>query len=73
MPGGVTPGAFAAGPAAARARPPDHVIGVDFGQRQDYTACAVLERSWGRDDGHPGREVAHFAVRYLRRWPLHTS
>jgi hypothetical protein len=46
--------------------PTDHVIGLDLGQAQDYTALAVLERS-----AAPGEPPA-YAVRHLRRFPLGT-
>ena len=51
-------------------RAPDHILGLDFGQMQDYTALAVLERAW---ENRAGRPLAHYSVRFLRRWPLHTA
>jgi len=50
----------------AGARPPDHIVGLDLGRAQDYTALVVVERSW------EGGE-ARYAARHLRRWPLGTS
>ena len=71
----VEPGVFVPEQTLAASRPaarePDHVLGLDLGQAADYTALAVLERSWRRDPA--GRSVSHFAVRHLRRWPLGTS
>jgi len=51
---------------------PDHILGLDLGMQQDYTALAVLERVW-RLDREKNRHFGHFAVRHLQRWPLGTS
>ena len=50
----------------AGALPPDHIVGLDLGRAQDYTALVVVERSWEGDE-------AHYAARHLRRWQLGTS
>jgi hypothetical protein len=42
-----------------------HIIGLDLGQSQDYSAAAVIERT--------GRTPAYYEVRWLQRWPLKTS
>src|SRR5262245_13775385 len=57
----------------ATARPPSYFAGLDLGQAQDYSALAVLERTLRPDPARAGRELAHYAVRELRRWPLGTS
>jgi hypothetical protein len=53
-------------------QPRRHVLGLDLGQSQDYSALAVLEdvdaffegpRAWSR----------FYAVRHLKRWPLKTK
>ena len=45
----------------------DHVIGLDLGQAQDYTALAVIERP------EPVRgELPDYALRHLQRFPLGT-
>jgi len=54
-------------------KPPGYFAGLDLGQAQDYSALAVLERTLRPDQARPGRELAHYAVRELRRWPLGTS
>jgi hypothetical protein len=46
---------------------PRHIIGLDLGQAQDFTALAVLEQSY---DGKAGRR---YDCRHLQRWPLGTS
>ena len=53
-------------------REPDHILGLDLGQSQDYTALAVLERCWVSDTARQ-QSVSRLAVRHLRRWPLGTS
>lgn len=52
-------------------RRPDHIVGLDLGQAQDFTALAVLERTW-RLDPAKGRHLGHYAVRHLHRWPVGT-
>src|SRR5262249_36527244 len=46
--------------------------GLDLGLAQEFTALAVLERTLPPDPGRPGREVSHYAVRHLERFPLGT-
>jgi hypothetical protein len=53
--------------------PADYYTGLDLGQQQDFTALAVLERSFGPDAEHPQREVSRYAVRHLERLPLGTA
>src|SRR5262245_12677106 len=50
-------------------------LGLDLGQAADFTALAALERSWrpAPAPGDPGKRVTHYALRYLRRWPLKTA
>ncbi len=48
--------------------PPDYVLGLDLGQQADFSALAVLERSWP-----VGAQRPHFACRHLQRWPLGTA
>jgi hypothetical protein len=54
-----------------------YFIGVDLGQRQDYTAVSVVERSGeelGRDRVTWGMRTARrFDLRYLERLPLGTE
>jgi hypothetical protein len=53
--------------------PADYFIGLDLGQARDHSALAVVERvAEPRPDGG-GRPLSRYAVRHLRRWPLHTS
>ncbi len=42
-------------------------VGLDLGQRNDYTAIAQLERSIGKDPQMPGRGVPVFTVTTLDR------
>jgi hypothetical protein len=53
--------------------PVDYLIGLDLGQVRDHSALAVLERVRKPHPNGGGRLVGHYAVRHLRRWPLHTS
>jgi len=71
--------------------PPDFLIGVDLGQRQDFTAVAVIERrqrpvanapapgppsfieELGLAPRPTGPTEAHYAVRWLERYPLGES
>jgi hypothetical protein len=46
---------------------PWHVIGLDLGQAQDFTALALLEAQTG-----PGGRT-YYAVRHLERWQLGTK
>jgi hypothetical protein len=50
----------------------DHVLGLDLGQAQDFSALALLERRWVQHEESRRWEI-HFALRYLHRWPLKTS
>lgn len=56
------------------------LVGVDVGQMQDYTAVALVERTHAapqhpNESGTlPGRVApAHYTVRHLQRFALHTS
>jgi len=57
----------------------DYVLGLDLGKSQDYSALAVLERTWKPDGdvqgGEPRAERSrfHYSIRYLKRWLLGTS
>jgi hypothetical protein len=53
--------------------PPVYILGLDLGQSQDYTALAVLEKTWTADPNHSGSYLSHYGVRHLRRWQLGTS
>jgi hypothetical protein len=50
-----------------------YVTGLDLGQAQDFTAIAVLQKSWLEEPWKPGSLVSHYAVRHLERLPLGTS
>lgn len=56
-------------PSQPFAQPPWHVVGLDLGQAQDYSALAILEC---RDGPGPDRRTG-YAVRHLYRWPLGTK
>lgn len=45
-------------------------VGLDLGRAQDFSALAVLERSWERL--RSGRLLSRLALRHLQRWPLGT-
>jgi hypothetical protein len=51
-------------------RPPLTIAGLDLGQSHDNTALAVLVRTEAREGE---RMVRRYALRGLRRWPLHTE
>ena len=51
----------------------DYLLGLDLGQARDYSALAILERVWKPHPDGAGRLEAHYALRHLQRWPLHTS
>jgi hypothetical protein len=61
-------------------RKPSYFTGLDLGQAQDFTAIAVLEKTFQPDPEAPAlnvdpfavRRVAHYAVRHLERLPLGT-
>jgi hypothetical protein len=53
--------------------PPDFVLGLDLGQAQDYSALAVLERTWAPDPADDKALVRSYALRHLKRWPLGTA
>src|SRR5690242_20486607 len=53
-------------------RKPLYYVGLDLGQAQQYTALAALERTTVADPETPDREVRHYAVRHLQRFPLGT-
>src|SRR5262249_39007850 len=50
----------------------DYFLGLDFGQQHEFTALAILGRSYEFDNGHAAQPNAHFAVVHMRRWPLGT-
>jgi hypothetical protein len=50
----------------------DYVVGLDLGRSSDFTALAVLERTWRRADDARTGLVRTYAVRHLRRWQLKT-
>jgi hypothetical protein len=50
-----------------------HFLGLDLGQRQDYTALAVLEQTSLPDPARPGYTFNTYAARTLKRWPLGTA
>jgi hypothetical protein len=52
---------------------PDYLIGLDLGQASEFTALAVVERTWKAPPDHPERLVSHYAIRHLKRWPVQTS
>lgn len=51
----------------------DYVIGLDLGKARDYSALAIVERSWKPHPDDATQQVSHYAIRHLRRWPLQTS
>jgi hypothetical protein len=51
----------------------DYILGLDLGQRRDYSALAIVERLWKAHPDDEGRQVSHYGIRHLRRWPLGTS
>lgn len=51
----------------------DYILGLDLGQARDHSALAVLERVCKPHLKNAGRFIGHYALRYLRRWPLQTS
>jgi hypothetical protein len=53
--------------------PADYILGLDLGQARDPSALAVLERVFKPQPNGAGQLVGHYAIRYLRRWPLQTS
>jgi hypothetical protein len=52
-------------------QPGGFFTGLDLGQTQDYSAFAVLEKSWQRDS-LSSEPRSHYAVRHLERFPLGT-
>jgi hypothetical protein len=53
--------------------PTDYVLGLDLGQARDFTALAVMERTYGpAAEGQPVA-LARYGVRGLQRWPRGTS
>lgn len=54
-------------------READHVLGLDLGQAQDYSALTALERRWVSPPGKPDEEEMHLTVKLLKRWELKTS
>jgi hypothetical protein len=55
-----------------KTHPRRHVLGLDLGQSQDFSALAVLEDvdCWFAETGTWSR---FYAIRHLRRWPLRTK
>lgn len=51
----------------------DYILGLDLGQRRDYSALAIVERRWQAHPDDAGKHVSHYAIRHLLRWPLGTS
>ncbi|HTU19012.1 MAG TPA: hypothetical protein VMG10_13205 [Gemmataceae bacterium] len=51
----------------------DYILGLDLGQRRDYSALAIVERRWQPHPDDAGKPMSHFAIRHLQRWPLGTS
>jgi hypothetical protein len=47
--------------------------GLSVGEAPDFTAVAALEKVLIPDPGQPGREVGHYAVRLLERFPPGTA
>jgi hypothetical protein len=47
-------------------------VGVDIGQKHDYTAIAVVEAQW-RSMGDGGRREDYHITRFLQRLPLGTA
>src|SRR5262245_55333011 len=54
-----------------------YLVGLDLGQLRDFSALSVLERTERYPAGTLFPEVTkrevHYAVRYIKRWPLSTS
>jgi hypothetical protein len=59
-------------PYAPSSEPPDYICGLDLGKTQDPSALAVGERRRLADPAQAGRLESHYAVRFLKRWPLQT-
>jgi hypothetical protein len=53
------------------AAPPDYFLGLDLGQRADFTALVALGRT--AIPGAAGRARHRYECRGLRRWPLQTA
>ena len=51
----------------------DYFIGLDLGKSRDYSALAIVERLCKAHSDDAARQVSHYAIRHLRRWPLGTS
>jgi hypothetical protein len=49
-----------------------YFTGLDLGQSQDFTAIAVLEKSW-LTDSTSQEPLSYYATRHLERFPLGTS
>jgi hypothetical protein len=49
-----------------------YFVGVDLGLAQQYTAVAALEQTAMPDPETQDREIRHYAVRHLQRFPLGT-
>jgi hypothetical protein len=51
---------------------PWFIVGLDLGQATDYTALAVVERTFKTDPADPNWRISDYAVRHLHRWKLGT-
>jgi hypothetical protein len=49
-----------------------YYLGLDLGQTRDFTALAVLQQSRHPHPNNPDQVVHHYAIRYMKRWPLQT-
>jgi hypothetical protein len=52
--------------------PARYILGLDLGQAQDFSALAIVEKTW-HQPAPAGRPEGQYAVRHLQRWPLGTS
>jgi hypothetical protein len=50
-----------------------NTIGLDVGPAQEFTAIAVLEKTRRFHSAYPDRDVSHYAVRHLQRFPPGTA
>lgn len=49
-----------------------YFVGLDLGHAQEFTAVAALEQTATTVPETPGREIRHYGVRHLQRFPLGT-
>jgi hypothetical protein len=53
--------------------PPEYILGLDLGQSTDYSALAILEKTWRPVPSEGSKEEeTHYVLRHLQRWPLKT-